>query len=95
MIRWLGLGCVVLVASLLALACNGDTTLEDLGDEVQATRLAEATIRESNRTTTPQPTATLVPTPTPEPVVFVDLRALTADVRDIRSFVEFVTKTAI
>ena len=90
MIRWLGLGGVVLVASLLALACSDDTTLEDLGDEVQATRLAEATIREHNRTTTPQPTATLVPTPTPEPVVFADLRVLTAEVRDIRSFVGFL-----
>lgn len=84
MIRWLGLGGVVLVASLVALACGGDTTLEDLGGVVQATRLAQATIRTHNLTTTPQPTPTL------EPAVLAHLRALRVQSRSIRSFVDFL-----
>ncbi len=84
MIRWLGFGGVLLAASLVPLACGGDTTLEDLGGAVQATRLAQATIRTHNLTTTP------MPTPTPEPAVLADLRELRLQSRNIRSFVDFL-----
>lgn len=84
MIRWLGLGGVVLTVSLVALACSDDSTLEDLGGAVQATRVAQATIRAHNLTTTPQPT------PTPEPAVLADLRAIRVQSRNVRSFVDFL-----
>ncbi len=68
--------------ALVAFACSEDTSLEELGNEVQATRQAQATFAAENFT--PPPTST------PEPEVFTNLRALGLHALDIDSFFNFL-----
>ena len=73
---------VLCVLAFAAFACGEDTSLEELGGEVQATLMARATFAAENFT--PPPSAT------PEPEVFADLRALVFHALDIDSFFNFL-----
>jgi len=84
MSRLFALASVLCALAFVASACSEDTSLEDLGDEVQATQLALATLESDNATRTPQPTST------PEPEVFAHLRTLGLHAQDIDSFFNFL-----
>ena len=84
MSRLFALASVLCALAFVASACSEDTSLEDLGDDVQATQLALATLESDNATRTPQPTST------PEPEVFAHLRTLGLHAQDIDSFFNFL-----
>ena len=85
MTRWFGLVAVAILGLVAGFGCGGDdSSLVEIGDEVQATLIARATVNTLNLTLTPQPT------PTPEPQVLVDQRALVAEVRGVRNLFAFL-----
>ena len=85
MTRWFGLVALAVLGLVAGFGCgSGDSSLVEIGDEVQATLMARATVNTLNLTLTPQPT------PTPEPEVLAFQRTLVAEVQTVRNLFEFL-----